>query len=60
MSQGKIIINIDETWLNESNFRRMMWRPQGQTMSQEEKPVRPRISIIAAVSTEGDVYLSIT
>ena len=29
-------------------------------MSQQEFTVRPRISIIAAISTEGEVYLSVT
>jgi hypothetical protein len=29
-------------------------------MSQQEFPVRPRISVIAAISSEGEVYLSVT
>ena len=27
--KGKIIINVDETWVNMSDFRRRKWRPPG-------------------------------
>jgi len=29
LEEGKILINMDETWLNEFDFRRMKWREYG-------------------------------
>ena len=60
LEDGKRILNIDETWLSGTNFKRAKWREHGQTNSDPIKIVNPRISVIAAVDTEGDVYMSLT
>ena len=60
LSGNKRILNIDESWISDTNFSRRKWRVTGTTNSMNEKLVQPRISLIAGVDTEGDVYLSLT
>ena len=55
----KIIINIDESWLGKSDFRRFSWSPQGVTNSVPQKQIQPRISMIAGLDTNGQIYLSL-
>ena len=38
----------------------MKWRKKGQTNSVTEKKITPRISVIAAIDTEGEVYMSLS
>ena len=33
LQAGKIFINVDETWLGMTDFRRMKWQPAGSTNS---------------------------
>ena len=60
LQQGKRIINVDESWLSHTDFRRRKWKAHGMTNSVPRRNVNPRISCIGAVDTEGDVYLSLT
>ena len=60
LQQGKRVVNIDETWLNDTFFARKKWRRRGTSNSMRKKQVLPRISVIAAVDTEGSVYVSLT
>ena len=60
LDSGDTIINIDETWINQADFRRYRWSAKGQSASLPIKGISPRISMITAVSTKGDVYLSLT
>ena len=53
------LINIDETWIGESDFRRRKWQVKGISNSLPLKGVRPRITLIAAVDTHGQKYLSL-
>ena len=60
LSNGKRIINIDETWLNESNFARKTWgqrNGQGNTILNS---ISPRVSMIAAVDTDGRVWFTLS
>ena len=41
-------------------MRRMKWRKRGQTNSISDKQINPRLSVIAAIDTEGDSYLSLS
>ena len=59
MSDGKRILNIDQTWLGMSDFRRMKWRAKGSTNSVPQLPMLPRISMFVGLDTEGQVYLSL-
>ena len=55
-----IFLNIDETWLDMSDFRRMKWKPKYSTNSNAVMIVWPRISMITGIDTLGNVYLSLT
>ena len=57
---GKRILSVDESWLSDSMFIRKKYNQSGTSNSVEEQVIQPRISIIGAVDTEGDVYLSLT
>jgi hypothetical protein len=58
--KAKNVINIDETWLNMSDFRRMHWRPRRTNYSLKVKQLAPRISMITGVDKLGNIYLSLT
>ena len=48
-------MNIDETWLSQSDFRRRKWRVPGTTNSLPNPLVNPRISLIAFVFNFGEL-----
>ena len=50
---GKVIINIDETWIGQTDFRRRKWSFIHQPDSVAKKNVQPRISMIAALTSTG-------
>ena len=56
----KNIINVDETWLGMTDFRRMHWKPSKSNSSIRAKSLVPRISMITGVDKLGNVYLSLT
>ena len=56
MREGKRIINIDESWFNETNFTRQIWCPANSTATVPLAPVTHRLSLIAALDTEGRIY----
>jgi hypothetical protein len=60
MKQKRIVINVDESWLAETDFRRMKWQAPNTTNSIPTKQVAPRISMIFALDSEGLVYASFT
>ena len=60
MSNHPRIINIDETWLNQSDYRRMKWRARNSTNSIPLRGITPRISMLAAIDTDGRVYFALT
>ena len=59
LQDGKRILNIDESWLTSTNFKRCKWRQHGSTNSMPAKTVSHRIAVIAAMDTEGDVYVAL-
>ena len=56
---NKRIINIDETWLGMSDFRRMKWKPYDKSNTIGKKMITPRISMITGLDTNGSIYLSL-
>ena len=60
LKQDKRIINVDETWLNESSFLRKTWVPKNSTGSVPLKTITPSLSMIAALDTDGRVYFSLS
>ena len=59
MEHGKRVINIDETWLNETSFVRKVWAKKGGEGNLQLRAVAPRLSLIAALDTEGKVWFSL-
>ena len=60
LRDGKRVINIDETWLNETSFVRRTW---GKRQGQGNYPlnsVSPRLSMIAALDTESRVWFTLS
>ena len=55
----KNIINIDETWLGMTDFRRMQWQFPGLPNSVAKKQMSPRVSMIAALDTSGRIHVSL-
>ena len=60
LQRGARILNIDESWINSTNFTRMIWCPPSTPATIRTKPVSYRISLIAALDTEGCIYYSLT
>jgi len=60
LEQGARIINIDETWLPHLDFRTKKWRQRGQNNTSAVKPLSHRVNMIAALDTDGRLYLSLT
>jgi hypothetical protein len=60
LHQGFRILNIDETWLSDTMFIRKKWREHGSTNSVVGNSVSPRLSLILAFDSHGEVYLSMT
>ena len=53
LKQQKRIINIDETWISESSFIRRTWAPRDGRGNITLNAVTPRLSMIAAIDTDG-------
>ena len=60
LDEGKRIINIDETWLPHLDFRNKKWRQRGETNTVSTKSLSERVNMIAALDTDGRVYVSLT
>ena len=59
-SQGQHVVNVDESWLPESDFSRKNWDKRGDSHSIPANPLGRKINMIAAVSSEGYVWLALT
>ena len=59
-NQGYHVVNIDESWLAESNFHRHNWDRRGDSHSQPTNLMGRKVNMIAAVSSEGYVWLGLT
>ena len=60
LSEGKRIINIDETWINETNFTRRTWAKKNGEGNSTLNAVSPRVSMIAAIDTEGCCWFTLS
>ena len=50
------LINIDESWLGMSDFRRAAWVPKDQPCTETKAPISPRVSLIVALDSHGEIY----
>ena len=60
LESGARIINIDESWLPYLDFRSKKWRAKNQPNTASTKALSPKVNMIAAIDTEGHLYLSLT
>lgn len=60
LEKGRRILNIDETWIGEMDFRRMKWRRRREQNNVSTKEVSPRLSVIAGVDSHGRFYWTVT
>ena len=60
LERGTYIINVDESWVNDLSFVRKCWQTKEGLPSIPIKTVQPRLSIIAAIDTEGRVWYALT
>ena len=56
---NKIIINVDETWIGMTDFRRRKWQVKEQYNSVAKMQVYPRVSMILGIDTRGQIYVSL-
>ena len=54
------VVNVDESWLPESDFRRFNWDLRGQQHSIPRRSLGRKVNMIVAVSSRGYVWLSLT
>ena len=59
LDQGRRIINVDETFLNQTNFQRKQWAKIDRPSTVKMKSISPALSMIAALDTDGRVYFSL-
>ena len=54
------IINVDESWINSGMYHRRIWTPTAAPASATAKVINPRLSLIAALDTDGRIFFSLT
>jgi hypothetical protein len=54
------VINIDETWINETSFIRKVWGKRDGEGNVILNSVSPRLSMIAALDNEGNVWYTLS
>ena len=54
------MINVDETWLNETNFQRMAWCRPNSRCSIPLRPIQPSLAMISALDSDGRVYFALS
>ena len=60
LKEGCLIINLDESWIAETNFVRKTWLPANAPGTFPLAPVSHRLSLITALDSEGRLYYSLT
>jgi hypothetical protein len=60
LSESKWVINIDESWLNETSHTRRTWGPRDGSGNVTLNTVTPRLSMIAAIDNEGNAWFSLS
>ena len=59
-AQDAHVVNIDETWVPCSDFRRRCWGERGSGNSMHDTALSSRVNCIVAVSSEGHVWMALT
>ena len=59
LPEETVLCNIDETMVNKSDWRKCKWQPRGQSSSVVDHRLNPRITLITAVDTLGNVWIAL-
>ena len=51
--KGKRVINIDESWINEKDYRNKSWRNRYVSNTVGTPAVSPRITFMVAIDSDG-------
>ena len=51
---------MDQSWINDTNFLRRKWTQIGNRCSATTHKVHPRLSLLMAICTKGNLYGSLT
>ena len=60
LKKGKRVINIDESWINEKDFRRKNWRKRYVSNTVGTSAVHPRITFMVAIDSDGSVFFALS
>ena len=55
----KVLLNLDETWLGMSDWWRRKWQAPGCDNSVAAFQLTPRVSMLTAVDSLGNLYLAL-
>ena len=59
-SSDQRVINVDESWIPSADFRQRRWKRRGMLNTAPDKVLSQKINIITAISSEGEVWISLT
>ena len=59
-SNGRRVINVDESTLNCLDFPNSLWVPRSAATTVSVAPLTPRLSLLAAIDTDGRVYAALS
>ena len=57
---GRRVINVDESWINTTAFKRHAWTKAGKGNARPTKELSTRVAILAAIDNRGKAYLSLS
>ena len=60
LSKGTRVINIDESWISETEYSRRMWCSPKAPATITDKSINPRLALIAALDSDGKIYFALT
>ena len=59
-AHGYRVLNVDESWLSETNYSRMTWSKRGRPNARSTKGLPQRIALVAAMDTSGAAYVALS
>ena len=60
LESRKRIFNFDESWINWSTYIRKHWVSKNEPATINNRVIIPRIAILAAIDTSGNIYYALT
>ena len=60
IEKGVRIINVDETVVGSSNFKRSEWCKQYDSSVSDQRLIQPRLVLVTAIDTDGRSYIALS